>query len=56
VSFISEKIWKPIAAGQAFHVVVHTNKWLQSLGFYTFDNNVYDSITDDIQRIKKVIC
>jgi hypothetical protein len=57
VSFISEKIWKPIAAGQAFHVVgsVHTNKWLQSLGFYTFDNNGYDSITDDIQRIKKVI-
>ena len=57
VSFVSEKIWKPIAAGQAFHVVgsIYTNKWLQSLGFHTFDNNVYDSIIDDIQRIKKVV-
>ena len=55
VSFTSEKIWKPIAAGQIFHVVgsAHTNKWLQSLGFYTFDTG-YDSIIDNIQRIKTV--
>jgi hypothetical protein len=55
ISFTSEKIWKPIAAGQIFHVVgsAHTNKWLQSLGFYTFDTG-YDSIIDNIQRIKTV--
>lgn len=57
VSFVSEKIWKPIAAGQVFHVAgsAYTNKWLQSFGFHTFDNNGYDSITDDTQRIKKVV-
>ena len=55
VSFTSEKIWKPIAAGQIFHVVgsAHTNKWLQNLGFYTFDTG-YDSIIDDVQRIEAV--
>jgi hypothetical protein len=55
VSFTSEKIWKPIAAGQIFHVVgsAHTNKWLQSLGFHTFDTG-YDSIIDNIQRIEAV--
>ena len=55
VSFTSEKIWKPIAAGQIFHVVgsAYTNKWLQSLGFYTFDTG-YDSIIDNVQRIEAV--
>jgi len=57
VSFVSEKIWKPIAAGQIFHVVgsAYTNKWLQGLGFHVFDKNGYDSIIDNTQRIKKVV-
>jgi hypothetical protein len=44
VSFTSEKIWKPIAAGQLFLVMGSpgTCAWLKKLGFYTFDD-AYDS-------------
>lgn len=43
VSFTSEKIWKPIAAGQLFLVVgaPNTLDWLQKLGFHVFENT-YD--------------
>lgn len=54
--FISEKIWKPIAAGQLFLVIGsrHTCKWLNDLGFYTFENEHYDNEQDHITRIEKV--
>lgn len=43
VSFTSEKIWKPIAAGQLFLVVgaPGTVHWLRGLGFHTFEDH-YD--------------
>lgn len=43
VSFTSEKIWKPIAAGQLFLVAgaPGTCAWLRKLGFHTF-NDDYD--------------
>lgn len=56
VEFTSEKIWKPIASGQCFHVVgsAGTNAWLNSLGFETFDNS-YDTITNSIIRLEEVV-
>jgi len=55
LEFTSEKIWKPIASGQCFHIVgsLGTNTWLRSLGFETFDNG-YDTITDIITRLEHV--
>jgi hypothetical protein len=43
ISFTSEKIWKPIAAGQLFLVAgaPGTCAWLKKLGFHTFDDD-YD--------------
>ena len=43
-SFTSEKIWKPIAAGQLFLIAgaPGTAAWLKSLGFHTFEDH-YDS-------------
>jgi hypothetical protein len=43
-SFTSEKIWKPIAAGQLFLIAgaPNTASWLRKLGFHTFDDH-YDS-------------
>jgi len=43
ISFTSEKIWKPIAAGQMFVVVgaPGTTAWLKNLGFHTFSDD-YD--------------
>jgi hypothetical protein len=43
VSFTSEKIWKPIAAGQLFLIAgaPGTAAWLKSIGFHTFDDH-YD--------------
>lgn len=61
VSFTSEKIWKPIAAGQLFLIVgaPGTASWLRKLGFYTFDDdydykfNVASRIEMVVQRIKE---
>lgn len=43
VSFTSEKIWKPIAAGQMFLIAgaPNTTAWLKGLGFHTFEDH-YD--------------
>jgi hypothetical protein len=43
ISFTSEKIWKPIAAGQLFLIAgaPGTLAWLRELGFHTFDDH-YD--------------
>jgi len=56
VEFSGEKIWKPIASGQCFHIIgsVGTNSWLNTLGFETF-NDVYDSTTSIIQRLEEVV-
>jgi len=55
--FISEKIWKPIAAGQLFLVVgsQHTCRFLEDLGFYTFEKELYDDEPDHVKRIQKVV-
>jgi len=58
VSFTSEKIWKPIAAGQVFHVIgcAKTNSWLRELGYQTFDTGSdYDSIVDNVERFRAVV-
>lgn len=56
VEFTSEKLWKPIAAGQFFHVVgsAGTNAWLKTFGFETFDKT-YDLTKCSIQRIEQVV-
>lgn len=56
IEFTSEKLWKPIASGQFFHVIgsVGTNSWLSRFGFETFDSG-YDSTTDSIQRLEQVV-
>lgn len=56
VEFTSEKVWKPIASGQCFHIVgsVGTNTWLKSFGLETFDN-VYDSTTNTITRLEQLV-
>lgn len=55
-SFASEKIWKPIAAGQLFLVVGPKGicQWLNDQGFYTFDSDQYDHIDDPVERIQRV--
>ncbi len=55
VSFTSEKIWKPIAAGQLFLVVgaPGTCAWLRNLGFYTFDDD-YDLKQNFSSRLELV--
>lgn len=57
--FMTEKIWKPIIAGQVF--VVHGNylylQKLREMGFKTFSdyfNEDYDLERDSAQRIKKI--
>lgn len=56
ISFTSEKIWKPIAAGQIFLIVGSpgTASWLNSLGINTFDSD-YDRETDVVKRLTKVV-
>jgi hypothetical protein len=56
IPFVSEKIWKPIAAGQLFLVVgaANTCAWLKQLGFYTFDD-YYDSKISPVSRITHVV-
>lgn len=56
VQFTSEKLWKPIASGQCFHVIgsTGTNAWLRSFGFETFDKD-YDTTTDSITRLEQVV-
>ncbi len=56
IEFTSEKLWKPIASGQFFHVVgsAGTNAWLRTFGFETFDN-IYDLTKCSIQRIEQVV-
>lgn len=56
VPFTSEKIWKPIAAGQMFLVVgpYGTTHWLNSLNINTF-NDLYDSEPDVVKRLTQVI-
>ena len=55
-NFTSEKVWKPIAAGQLFHVVgsCGTLQWLESLGYLTWDDG-YDKIKNTVQRIEAVV-
>lgn len=59
-NFLTEKIWKPIIAGQIF--VVHGGhgylKKLHSMGFKTFDGQFdesYDDETDLIRRTNKIV-
>lgn len=54
-SFTSEKIWKPLAAGQMFLVVgaPGTLAWLRGLGFHTFDDS-YDLKTNFSSRLHQV--
>ena len=56
VEFTSEKVWKPIASGQCFHIVgsAGTNTWLKSFGLETFDN-IYDSTTNTITRLEQLV-
>jgi hypothetical protein len=56
VEFTSEKVWKPIASGQCFHIVgsVGTNAWLRSFGLETFDN-IYDLTTNTITRLEQLV-
>lgn len=56
VSFTSEKIWKPIAAGQLFLVAgaPNTLAWLRSLGFHTFEDH-YDSKINLGSRLDKIV-
>jgi len=61
VAFTSEKIWKPIAAGQLFYIVgaPGTNLWLKKLGYFTFDDGydlqdkLEDRLTSVADRIAK---
>jgi hypothetical protein len=54
--FTSEKIWKPIAAGQLFLIAgsQHTAAWLRGLGFHTFDDH-YDSEIDLDRRLEIIV-
>jgi len=59
-NFITEKLWKPIIAGQIF--VVHGNykilSKLKELGFQTFDSifdESYDNELDKNKRIEKIV-
>lgn len=56
IPFSSEKIWKPISIGQLFLVVgpPGINQWLNSLGFYTFDDD-YDSEPEFIKRLLRIV-
>jgi hypothetical protein len=56
VSFTSEKIWKPIAAGQLFLIVgaPGTTSWLKQLGFYTF-NDEYDLKHNLSSRLEMIV-
>lgn len=58
--FMTEKIWKPIIAGQPF--IIHSNsfylKHLRTLGFKTFKNYLdesYDEEIDSESRINKIV-
>lgn len=56
ISFTSEKIWKPIAAGQLFLVAgaANTTAWLRQLGFHTFEDH-HDSSADLNTRLDTVV-
>lgn len=56
ISFTSEKIWKPIAAGQLFLVVgaPGTTNWLKLLNINTF-NDDYDNEPNIVKRLTTVI-
>lgn len=56
VSFTSEKIWKPIAAGQLFLIAgaPGTAAWLQNLGFHTFDDS-YDLKYNIQSRLEMIV-
>lgn len=55
--FASEKIWKPIAAGQLFLVAGSkgTCEWLEAMGFYTFEKELYDDEPDPLVRLTKIV-
>lgn len=58
-AFTSEKIWKPMVAGQIFVVMAspYYLQGLQELGFKTFGpyiNEMYDQITDNVDRAEAV--
>ncbi len=55
-SFTSEKIWKPIAAGQLFLIAgaPGTASWLKELGFYTFDDS-YDLKYNIQTRLEMIV-
>ena len=56
VPFSSEKVWKPIAAGQLFLVAGPAGicSWLNSLGFETFNDN-YDHKIGLLQRFELIV-
>jgi hypothetical protein len=58
-AFTSEKIWKPMVAGQIFVVMAspYYLQGLQDLGFKTFGpyiNESYDQMTNDVERAEAV--
>jgi len=55
--FASEKIWKPIAAGQLFLVAGSqgTCEWLEAMGFYTFEKEFYDNESDPLIRLERIV-
>jgi hypothetical protein len=56
ISFTSEKIWKPIAAGQLFLVAgaPNTLSWLRDLGFHTFEDH-YDTKINLGSRFHQIV-
>lgn len=59
-TFMTEKIWKPIIAGQPFvvHAKVNYLKELRSLGFETYEKYIdesYDTNVDNDIRIKNIV-
>jgi len=55
-AFVSEKIWKPISAGQLFLVLGSpgTCAWLKQIGFETFESD-YDDIANLYNRTQRII-
>jgi nucleoside-diphosphate-sugar epimerase len=60
ILFMSEKIWKPIVAGQPFILLgnLHTLSYLKEQGFRTFDRWIdesYDLEPDHHKKIEKIV-
>lgn len=56
IPYVSEKTWKPIAAGQLFLIAAAPGilRWLKSLGLYVFDVS-YDLEPDLFKRLQMIV-